>query len=151
MNWMVFLFTGAIAASVALLAWFVIDFGINGMARYRTSFTKNAKFHLSDMFLFVDPGKLFLVNIGIMLIGGVFAWVLTSSVVITVPVFCALAFLPRWLYARLRRQRLKKFEEQLPDALMMLAGGLRAGVSLPTAIQQLVAESEPPLSQEFTL
>ncbi|HJV74256.1 MAG TPA: type II secretion system F family protein, partial [Noviherbaspirillum sp.] len=46
---------------------------------------------------------------------------------------------------------LKKFEEQLPDALMMLAGGLRAGVSLPTAIQQLVAESEPPLSQEFTL
>jgi tight adherence protein B len=51
----------------------------------------------------------------------------------------------------MRRRRLRRFEEQLPDALMMLAGGLRAGVGLNSAIRQLVAEAEPPLSQEFTL
>ena len=34
---------------------------------------------------------------------------------------------------------------------MMLSGGLRAGVGLSSAIQQLVAEAMPPISQEFTL
>jgi tight adherence protein B len=151
MNWTVLGFTLVFALSAALLTWFMIDFGTNGMARYRATFTKNAKVHLSDMFLFVDPSRLFLANIGIMIAGGLTAWLVTGSAFVTIPVFSVLGFLPRLLYARMRRRRLKKFEEQLPDALMMLAGGLRAGVSLTTAIQQLVAESEPPLSQEFTL
>ncbi|MFC3379636.1 type II secretion system F family protein [Rugamonas sp. CCM 8940] len=46
---------------------------------------------------------------------------------------------------------MRKFEEQLPDALMMLAGGLRAGLSLSTAITQLVLEAQAPLGQEFSL
>ena len=33
----------------------------------------------------------------------------------------------------------------------MLAGGLKAGVSLSQAVQQLVLESRPPISQEFEL
>jgi len=51
----------------------------------------------------------------------------------------------------LRKRRLRKFEEQLPDALMMLSGGLRAGAGLTSAIQQLVAEAQNPLAQEFSL
>jgi tight adherence protein B len=147
----VLLLTAVFALSAALLAWFVIDFGTNGFARYRAAFTKSAKFHLSDMFLFVDPSMLFVANVGAMLLGGLLAWIASGTLVVTVPVVCGLAFLPRYLYTRMRRRRLKKFEQQLPDALMMLSGGLRAGVSLTSAIQQLVAESEPPLSQEFTL
>jgi tight adherence protein B len=143
--------TVVFALSAALLAWFAIDFSVNGFARYREAFTKSAKFHLSDMFLFIDPGMLFIANVGIVLLGGFVAWIVSGTAIVTVPVMCALVFLPRWLYARMRRRRLKKFEQQLPDALMMLAGGLRAGVSLSSAIQQLVIESEPPLSQEFTL
>jgi tight adherence protein B len=42
-------------------------------------------------------------------------------------------------------------EQQLPDALLTLAGGMKAGVSLTQAIQQLSAESRPPVSQEFDM
>ena len=51
----------------------------------------------------------------------------------------------------LRRRRLDALERQLPDALLILAGGMKAGVSLTQALQQLVAESRPPLSQELDL
>ena len=151
MNGMVWILTVVFALSAALLTWFAVDFGTNRMALYREAFTKSAKFHLSDMFLFVDPTMLFLINIAIMLLGGVTAWTVTGSALVTFPVILALALSPRIIYARMRRRRLKIFEAQVPDALMLLAGGLRAGVSLSTAIQQLVTESEPPLSQEFTL
>ncbi len=51
----------------------------------------------------------------------------------------------------MRKKRLHQFEEQLPDALMMLAGGLRAGSSLNSAIQHLVMEAPNPMAQEFSL
>lgn len=51
----------------------------------------------------------------------------------------------------MRQRRLRQFEEQLPDALMMLSGGMRAGVGLNSAIAQLVAEAHAPLGQEFSL
>ena len=56
------------------------------------------------------------------------------------------------MYAEvLRQRRMDQMEQQLPDALQMLAGGMKAGVSLSQAIQQLVREAHPPLSQEFDL
>ena len=87
----------------------------------------------------------------VLALGAVMVWVLTDSLILAVPAFFGLALLPRLLYAWLRKRRLRKFEEQLPDALMMLAGGLRAGASLTSAVQQLVAESQNPLAQEFSL
>jgi tight adherence protein B len=92
-----------------------------------------------------------MVNFAVMLLGAVLAWIATGSLVVAIPVFFGLALLPRLLYAGMRRRRMHKFEQQLPDALMMLSGGLRAGVGLNAAMQQLVAEAYAPLVQEFTL
>ncbi len=46
-------------------------------------------------------------------------------------------------------KRRKAFDEQLPDALALIAGGLRAGHSLPQAIDSLVQEAESPTADEF--
>ena len=46
-------------------------------------------------------------------------------------------------------KRRKQFEEQLPDSLALIAGGLRAGHSLPQAIDALVQEAESPTCDEF--
>ena len=46
-------------------------------------------------------------------------------------------------------RRRKQFDEQLPDALALIAGGLRAGHSLPQAIDALVQEAESPTADEF--
>ena len=59
--------------------------------------------------------------------------------------------LPRLIISFLRRRRQAKFEEQLADGLLMISNGLRAGLSLTQAIEMLVKEGMPPISQEFDL
>ena len=49
---------------------------------------------------------------------------------------------------RIARRR-KAFEEQLPDALSLIAGSLSAGHTFLRSIQMMCEESEPPLSEEF--
>lgn len=46
-------------------------------------------------------------------------------------------------------KRRKRFEDQLGDSLQMVSGGLRAGHSLPQAIDALVRESVSPTRDEF--
>lgn len=145
------LITVVIAISAGLLAWFALDTGTATLARYRAGFTERARFQVQEFFLFVDPAKLFVANLAVMALGALLAWLVTGSALIAIPVFFALGLLPRLLYAGMRKRRLRQFEEQLPDALMMLSGGMRAGVGLSAAIQQLVAETQAPLAQEFAL
>lgn len=140
-----------VAISAALLVWFIIDFGSASLARYRAAFTDRARFHLSEFFLFIDPRKLFIANLAMMVLGPLTIWAVLGSPVLAIVSLLGLAFLPRVLYAWTRRRRLLQFEEQLPDALMMLSGGMRAGLGLSSAMQQLVAEAQAPLSQEFSL
>ncbi len=146
-----YLVTGIIALSAALLAWFVVDIGTVTMAKYRASFTERAHFQAQEFFLFIDPRKLFVANLAVMSLGATVVWILTGTALITLPVFFLLAWLPRFIYAWLRKRRLARFEQQLPDALMMIAGALRAGLGMNSAMAQLVAEAQPPLAQEFGL
>lgn len=143
--------TFIVALCAALLAWFAIDVGTVTLSRYREKFTERAQFQAQEFFLFIDPRKLFVANIAIMALGGVLVWSVTGSGLIAIPVFFALALLPRWVYLFLRKQRLRKFEEQLPDGLMMISGALRAGLGLSSAMGQLVAEAGPPIAQELSL
>jgi tight adherence protein B len=144
-------FVVVVAVSAALLTWFVIEMGSGTMARYRATFTERAKFQAREFFLFIDPRTLFVANLALMAIGGALTWAATRSALLGLAAFGGLALAPRILYWWMRQKRLRTFEEQLPDALMMLAGGLRAGVGLSTTIQQLVSEAQPPISQEFSL
>jgi tight adherence protein B len=55
-----------------------------------------------------------------------------------------------WLFVSLRRGRRESaFLAQLPDTLQMLAGSLKAGYSLPQALDTVVREGGPPMSAEF--
>jgi tight adherence protein B len=143
--------TLVIAVSAAMLAWFIIDVGTVTMSRYRTHFTERAQFQVQEFFLFIDPKQLFVANLAVMALGGVLVMVVTGSALLAVPVFFGLALMPRLLYAAMRKRRMRMFESQLPDALMMLSGGMRAGVGLTSAMTQLVAEAPAPLGQEFSL
>ncbi|MET3920465.1 type II secretion system F family protein [Arthrobacter sp. UYEF20] len=46
-------------------------------------------------------------------------------------------------------RRRKKFDEQVPDTLQMLAGGLRAGHSLLRSVDAAAQESEAPMADEL--
>lgn len=53
----------------------------------------------------------------------------------------------RWLVSK----RIKKFQNQTVDGLTLLSNGIRAGLSLPQALDMVVKEMPPPISQEFNL
>jgi tight adherence protein B len=144
-------YTVVVALSSAVLAWFLIDMGTVTLKRYRTNFTQSAGFKAREFFLFIDPRKLFVVNLAGMALVPLLVSILTGSALLGVPVLLAMAFFPRALYAWMRKRRMRQFEEQLPDALMMLAGGMRAGIGLNAAMAQLVTETPAPLGQEFSL
>lgn len=145
------LVTIVVATCAALLAWFVIDLGTVTLAKYRANFTERAQFQAQEFFLFIDPRKLFVANLAVMTLGGIGMWSITGAALVAIPVFFALALLPRWLYGKMRQRRLDKFEQQLPDALMSISGALRAGLGMTSAVAQMVAETQPPIAQEFGL
>lgn len=145
------LITAVVAIAAGMLAWFMIDIGTVTMARYRASFTERTKFQVQEFFLFIDVKKLFVANLAVMSLGAAAAWALSGSMLLAVPVFFGLGLLPRGMYAWMRGRRMMRFEHQLPDALMMMAGGMRAGVGLSSSIAQVVAEAPAPVGQEFSL
>lgn len=65
--------------------------------------------------------------------------------------FLGLSILPFFLIKKYRKTQIEKLEMQLPDALMLISGGLRSGASLSTALFQLTSESQPPLKNEIAL
>lgn len=55
-----------------------------------------------------------------------------------------------FLFLRIKTsQRLRKFHEQLPDTLQLISGFLKAGYSFNQALDMIVDESRPPISDEF--
>ncbi len=60
-------------------------------------------------------------------------------------------FAPVVLLTVLYKLRLKKFDEQLTDALNLMGSSLKAGLSFLQALQIMIDEIGAPLSQEFKL
>jgi tight adherence protein B len=140
-----------LGVAITLLVWVAFDLGVVAAARYREAFTQHAHFSLRELFLFIDPSRLFIANVALILLAGLGVWVASGLFLLGVAAAVVMAILPRLILRKLRERRLHTIEQQLPDALLVMAGGLRAGVSLSHALQQLVRETRPPVSQEFDL
>lgn len=140
-----------VCAAVALGFYAVLQIVSGGAKKYRHSFQEDAQFKLREMFLFVDPRRLYAINLLIVAVLVVLVWLVTGNPALCLGVCIVAVMTPRWLLGFMRQQRFDKFEMQLPDSLLMLSGGLKAGASLNSALQQLVQESAAPLSQEFGL
>lgn len=140
-----------IAVTIALLVWALVDIGTRLLQAWRERFTRETGFHLRELFLFVDPARLYVLNLALTLLGAIAAWMLTGSVLVGLAAGVVLALSPSLVLRWLRARRIAHIEQQLPDALQMLAGTARAGLSLPAAMRQVSAELTPPLQQELLL
>lgn len=121
------------------------------LTKYRENFTSSASANMSDMFLFVDPNQLFRYNLIALVVLPLLVWLVIGDLISTAAVFVLILILPTFFYRTMKAKRLKQIETQLPDALAMVAGSMRAGASLSIALDNLVAEQPPPLSQEFEI
>jgi len=141
----------AVFVSASLLMFLLMGTGQRYMIAYKETFTESASANMSDMFMAVDANRLFQFNLIAIFVLPVITWLLLGDPITTIAVFCLIAFMPTLLYRSMRKKRLRRFEEQLPDALIMLSGSMRAGASLNIALENLVKEQPAPLSQEFEL
>ncbi len=118
---------------------------------YRTHFKAEASASLGDLFLFVDPDKLFRINMVIVMMVVAITWLATGLWVPAILAAMFMFFLPRVIYAVMHKRRMATFVLQLPDALLAIAGAMKAGSSLVQAMEIMVAETRGPISQEFGL
>lgn len=140
-----------VAVTVALFVWALIDIVTRLMEAWRDRFTRETGFHLRELFLFIDPARLYVLNLALTVLGAGAAWLISGSLIAALVLAIVLALSPSITFRRLRARRIERIEQQLPDALQMLAGTARAGLSLPAALRQVTTEFGPPLSQELML
>lgn len=144
---------------IVLSAFLVMGFGVWALLHFGSLwFTKRQKSEafaaanqLESMFIFTGANRIFVINVLLVILLPVFAWFITSNVVIVGICVVAAFFIPRKILAFIAEKRIRRFESQLPDALLMIVGALRSGASLPIALESVTTESTPPISQEFDL
>lgn len=139
------------ALAALLLGWIFAVKGQSYWGDYEAVFKETASVNMQDMFLFLDPQRLFLYNSVALIALPLLLFLVTGDGLIALLAFVALLIGPFYLYRALRRKRLRTFERQLPDALGMISNALSAGSSLNMALESLVKEQPAPLSQEFLL
>ncbi len=121
------------------------------MDNYKENFTSTASSNMSDMFLSIDANQMFMINIVAMIVLPILTWLITGDIPATLGMLAVIILLPSLFYRSMRKKRLRRFEQQLPDGLVMISGAMRAGASLNIALESLVKEQPAPLSQEFEL
>lgn len=75
--------------------------------------------------------------------------VLTRFTWAAVTVAVAAALVPLAIVLRARHKRMRRIEEQLPDALDLMARALRAGHAFPSALKMVGDEMSDPIAAEF--
>ena len=137
--------------SATLFMYWLMTTGQKFMISYKETFTESASANMADMFMSVDANRLFQFNLIAIFVLPILTWLLLGDPITTTAIFCLVTFMPAMIYRSMRKRRLRLFEEQLPDALLMMAGSMKAGASLNISLENLIEEQPVPLSQEFEL
>lgn len=142
---------GLVAMATGIFTWLFFLRLREQLVDYKDAFAEETTNKFSELFLFVDVSRYFYYYLAVLLLVPILTYILTKSLLISVALFAGILFSPQYVLKLLTKKRLKKFELQLPDALIMLSGSLRAGASVSIALDNLIKESPAPLRQEFSL
>ncbi|HYV44835.1 MAG TPA: type II secretion system F family protein [Myxococcaceae bacterium] len=118
--------------------------------QYQERYVVKSMSGLSDMFLFIDPRQMLVLNVASMALLGMLAYVMFNPLVGIAALIFGF-YLPMLLVRYYRRRRIKAFNTQLVDALQAMANAFKAGLTFPQAIEHVSREAMAPLAQEFTL
>ncbi len=97
----------------------------------------------------ISPDRLRLIVLSVALCCGGVAWALTGRWYLALPVGVVTGVIPVvWIYM-MRMRRLNQLRSQLPDVFDLIARVLRAGRTIPQALQSVADEFPRPASEEF--
>ena len=136
--------------SIFFLAFLALDVLQKAFEQYKLRYVTKSMNDLSDMFLFIEPGQIVVLNLAALLVcAGVGYW-------LGGPFFATIAavggfFAPAGAVRYYRVRRIKLFNTQLVDALQEMANAFNAGLTFQQAIEHVGREATAPLRQEFGL
>ena len=139
------LLAGAGAFGLVYTSWTLIG---TAYEDYRKQYVSEASVTLGMVFSAMSPERVFQISIlafAIMFILGTLAINMIAGLMFGVAAF----FAPRMFFNIARDRRKVAFDLQLVDGLGLLANSLKAGLNLPQAMELLVTEMKPPITQEF--
>lgn len=139
------------AIAVILMVGFIFEAGVKALMRHRASATESVRSSLLELFLFLDPQLLYVLAASCCLAVVLFLQLGTGNLLLALLGGVASAVLPVAALAWLKRRRRHRLQEQFPDTLLMLAGALKSGSSLSTAMHQVGPELPAPTSQELAI
>jgi len=106
---------------------------------------------LDDAFLDFQPGTLLSISIVGAGLASLSMFLLADSILLALLVGAGVLWAPRLWLSFIKKERARRFDNQLPDGLVSVANSLRAGLSLPQAFESVAQGYPPPLSEEIDL
>jgi tight adherence protein B len=100
----------------------------------------NLKYRAADVF-----GISLVIGVGTFLLLTLFGGIIFLRLFIAIVVGCA----PMAYIMRVRNRRLRKFEEQLPDAIDLFTRTMRAGHNIHSGLETIANETADPVKMEF--
>lgn len=95
------------------------------------------------------PTEYMLLHLALVVVSGLVAGLLAGGLAMSLLIVALATAAPiLWISYRIRKRR-AAFDEQLPDMLDLLAGSLRAGWGLQQALDVIIEQTKPPMSDEF--
>lgn len=77
------------------------------------------------------------------------SYALTKDIVVIIMTFIVVWHMPRFIIHRKKIERLKTFDEQINEGIMIISNALKAGYSFLQAVSVVVQETKDPFSKEF--
>ena len=139
-------------AAVVFMVVVCITAAVAGMKEYQRRYVEHAARELDDMFVTdMAAEKIFALAPASAGLLGLLGYLVTFKWGVAVVLAAAGWFVPRFMLWYLKKRRDDLFAAQLVDSLTTMANALRAGNSLIQALDIVVREMPPPISQEFGL
>lgn len=139
-----------VTGCVFFLALVVLGILTRAFERYKERYVVRQMTDLSDMFLFVDPAQILVLNIVLTMVLAGLGYLVGGPLLLGI--FGAIGFfIPSALIKHYRKRRVDKFNAQLVEALQQMSNALKAGLTFAQAVEAIAKESEAPLKQEFGL
>lgn len=122
-----------------------------GWETYESEYVQDAETNIEALYLSIPPQHLLYLSFlsGFLVLG--FLLVTTGNLFAAGVFSLASFFAPQFYLAHLKKKRAEAFEAQLPDMITVLNNSLRAGHSLPVALEVIRNEMKNPMKTEMAI
>jgi tight adherence protein B len=136
--------------SVFLTVFGIIPFALDRYKRIQEKKVEKATKKLDELYVEIQRKKLSFLFFLAPIVLFVIAFIFTQNLFIGAGAGILGFAIPNLVIAYMERRRKQKIDEQLIESLVVLSGGLKAGLSLLQAFEVLAEDMPPPLSQEIS-